>query len=349
MGQMLGPEGTPEVLSDSTACAINPPMIAMTIPSEIPMVVAVVYQDMNVFELGVVAEIFGTPRPDFETPLYRLRVAQAEPGELRAVGGLRLRADGGLRLLGQADIVIVPGWRDHRSAPPEALLRALRRAHARGAKLVSICAGAFVLGAAGLLDGLRATTHWRYAQAFQKQFPRVRFDPDVLYVDEGSVLTSAGSAAGIDAGLHLVRTHYGAGVANAVARAMVSNPHRSGGQAQFVPRPVPIHASRPLAALLDWIRHNIDRPISVAALAGQAAMSERTLLRRFVAEVGMAPKAWLVHERVRLAQSLLEQAGSSLDRVAQASGFASPESFRAAFRRVAGVAPSVYRERFNGR
>ena len=312
-----------------------------------PRVVAVAYQDVNVFELGVVAEIFGASRPDFEAPLYRLRVAQAEPGELRAVGGLRIRADGGLRLLSQADIVIVPGWRDPGSPPPDALLRALRRAHARGAKLVSICAGAFVLGAAGLLDGKRATTHWRYAEAFQQQFPNVAFDPDVLYVDEGDVLTSAGSAAGIDAGLHLVRTHYGVEVANTVARAMVSNPHRSGGQAQFVSRPMPTHASRSLACVIEWTRGHIDRPLTVSDMAGHAAMSERTLLRRFVAEVGIAPKAWLLHERVRVAQQVLESSDASFEETAAASGFPNVETFRAAFRRVTGLAPSVYRDRFN--
>lgn len=227
------------------------------------------------------------------------------------------------------------------------MLAALRRAHARGAKLVSICAGAFVLAATGLLDGKRATTHWRYAEVFRRQFPKVVFDADVLYVDEGDVLTSAGSAAGIDASLHLVRTHYGAEAANVVARAMVSNPHRSGGQAQFVARPVAVNPSRSLAPLIEWARRNSGRVLTVPEMARRAAMSERTLLRRFGAEVGMTPKRWLLHERVRLAQRVLEADAASLDDAAAASGFANVNTFRAAFSRVTGLAPSVYRERFN--
>lgn len=311
-----------------------------------PRVVAVVYRGMNLFELGVVAEVFGSARPDFAQPLYRLRFARAEAGELEAAGGIRLRTDGGLALLRHADIVVIPGWRDPASPAPRKLIAALVHAHARGARIVSICAGAFVLAATGLLDGKRATTHWRYADSFRQRFPKVLLDPQVLYVDDGRVMTSAGSAAGIDACLHVVRQDHGVEVANKVARAMVTSPHRSGGQAQFVNQPVPTHAMRSLAPQLDWIRQHIGEPLTVSRIARQAAMSERTLLRRFAAEVGATPKAWLQHERVRAAQRLLESSALPLQAVAAAAGFATAETFRAAFRRTVGIAPSVYRDRF---
>ncbi|MES2941021.1 MAG: helix-turn-helix domain-containing protein [Pseudomonadota bacterium] len=311
-----------------------------------PLVVAVLYRGMNLFELGVVAEVFGAARPDFPTPLFRLRFAQAEPGELQAESNLRLLAAGGLPLLRQADIVIVPGWRDPASAAPPPLLRALAAAHARGAKVVSICAGAFVLAAAGLLDGKRATTHWRYAQDFRRRFPAVALDPDVLYLDEDGVMTSAGSAAGIDACLQIVRAYYGVEVANTVARAMVTNPHRSGGQAQYIRQPFAERAGRSLAPLLEWARGHLAQPITVAVLAKRAAMSERTLLRKFLAEAGTTPKAWLQHERIRAAQGLLEGTDAPLERVAESVGFSTMAAFRSAFRQAAGVAPSHYRERF---
>ena len=310
------------------------------------LVVAVVYDRLSLFEAGIVAEVFGQPRPDFGSPLYRLRMAQAEPGELRGAGGLRVRCDGGLRLLRDASLVIVPGWRDHREVPPQPLLRALRMAHARGARVMSICSGAFVLGAAGLLDGRRATTHWRYAVAFRAMYPRVALDPDVLYIDEGDVITSAGSAAGIDACLHVVRRDHGAQAANSIARSMVSVPHRSGGQAQYVAHPLPRHDGRGLAPVMHWAREHLAQPLSVPQLASRAAMSERTFLRRFQSEAGVNPKAWLLEERVRCAQRLLEETDAPLDAVCADSGFASAETFRAAFRKLTGVPPMAYRRNF---
>ena len=317
-------------------------------PDTAPLVVAVAYRDMNLFELGVASEVFGVQRPDFTQPLYRLKVAGAEPGDLQAPGGLRLKVDGGLRLLCSADIVLVPGWRDPADEPPVALLNALRQAHARGAMIVSFCAGAFVLAAAGLLDGKRATTHWRYAERFRQRFPAVELDPDVLYVNCGDVFTSAGGAAAIDLGLHIVRQHYGAAAANVMARALVSPPHREGGQAQFIDSPIPRREGRSLARLMEWARRHIDEPLTVTMLARRGAMSERTLLRRFFAEAGMTPAQWLTRERVALAQRLLETSRRSLPDVAEASGFGSTETFRAAFRRTLGVPPSTYRLRFQG-
>jgi AraC family transcriptional activator FtrA len=275
-----------------------------------------------------------------------MRVAQAEPGDLRSAGGLRVRAHGGLRLLHDADLVVMPGWRNHAESPPPALLRALRAAHARGTRIMSICTGAFVLAAAGLLDGRSATTHWRFAGRLGEMYPRVKLAPDVLYVDEGDILTSAGSAAGIDACLHVVRQDYGAAVANTVARTMVSTPHRSGGQAQYIARPLPRHDTRGLSAVMQWARANLHRPLTVPELAGRAAMSERTFLRHFLSEAGNTPKNWLQQERIRAAQGLLESTRSSLDAVSAQCGFASLETFRSAFRKVCGVAPSEYRRNF---
>jgi AraC family transcriptional activator FtrA len=296
--------------------------------------------------MGIVAEVFGIPRAGLLPPLYRLRIAQAEAGELRTTGGLRIRADGGLRLLRHANMVIIPGWRNHLEPPPPMLVRALRDAHSRGARLMSICTGAFVLGATGLLNGKRATTHWQFADAFRKMFPKVELDCNVLYVDEGSVVTSAGSAAGIDASLHVVRQDYGVETANLIARTMVSSPHRTGGQAQYITQPVPVHESRGLAKVMQWAAQRIGQPITVPQLAEQAAMSERTLLRRFLAEVGMRPKAWLTQERIRCAQRLLETSDASTEEISANCGFGSLETFRAAFRRIARVAPSVYRTSF---
>jgi AraC family transcriptional activator FtrA len=316
--------------------------------TSLPLVVSIAYRGLSLFETGIVAEVFGLSRPGIFPQLYRLRVAQAEPGSLRTSGGLSIRADGGLRLLQRADLVIVPGWRNRLEPPPTGLIRALRNAHEHGARVMSICTGAFVLAATGLLDGKRATTHWLFASDFRRMFPQVYLDPNVLYVDEGSVLTSAGSAAGVDACLHVVRQDYGAATANLVARTLVSSPHRNGGQAQYITQPVPSQENRNLARVMQWASQHIDRPISIPQLAARAAMSERTLLRHFQGQVGLTPKAWLLQERVRRAQCLLETSDSSLEDIAASCGFRSVETFRAMFRRIARVSPSVYRQGFRG-
>lgn len=306
----------------------------------------VVYDDLSLFEAGIASEVFGIERPEFDPPLYRFRIAQAEPGALRSRGGLRLESGGGLRLLSQADLIVVPGWRDHTETPPAELLRAIQRAHARGAELLSICTGAFVLAAAGLLDGLAATTHWRYAAAFRGRFPRVDLRPEVLYVDAGSIVTSAGSAAGIDACLHVVRRHHGSEVANTLARTMVTPPHRQAAQAQYVPAPVAPVERGGIGPVLDWARERLAEPIRVADLAEQAAMSERNFLRHFSAQVGMGPKAWLRRERVTAAQALLERSSHRLDAVAISVGFGSASALRAAFAQTLGASPSVHRRLF---
>jgi AraC family transcriptional activator FtrA len=226
------------------------------------------------------------------------------------------------------------------------LITALRQAHARGARLLSICSGVFVLAATGLLDGRGATTHWRYTAELAERFPNILVDPDVLYVDSGQLITSAGSAAGIDACLHLVARDFGTQVANSVARRLVMSPQRTGGQAQFIPTPVSPTPRSDLSRVMQWARERLHEPLEVRELASEAAMSERTFLRRFTEATGMPPKAWLQHERLGRARELLESTNQNTDQIAQRCGYRSVESFRVAFRSVVGVPPSVYRERF---
>ena len=268
-----------------------------------PLAVAVLaYDGLCTFEFGIAVEIFGLPRPEFDFAWYRHRIVAVDAGPMRAMGGIHVLADGGLEALETAGTIIVPGWRDRAEAPSAELVQALRKAHDQGARLLSICSGVFVLAATGLLDGQRATTHWRYAEELAERFPGIEVDAQVLYVDAGQVITSAGSAAGIDACLHLVARDFGVQVANNVARRLVMSPQRAGGQAQFIPAPVAQAPRHDLAGLLDWARQRLDRSISVGELASRVAMSERTFLRRFSEATGMTPKAWLQHERMARAR-----------------------------------------------
>jgi AraC family transcriptional activator FtrA len=262
------------------------------------------------------------------------------------MGGIQVLADGGMELLDDARTIIIPGWRDRSAPVPDALLKALRHAHARGARLLSICSGVFVLAATGLLDGHGATTHWRYTAELAARFPNILVNPDVLYVDSGQLITSAGSAAGIDACLHLVARDFGTQVANSVARRLVMSPQRTGGQAQFIPTPVSPTPRSDLSRVMQWARERLHEPLEVRDLASEAAMSERTFLRRFTEASGQSPKTWLQHERLGRARELLESTNQNTDQIAQHCGYRSVESFRVAFRNVVGVPPSVYRERF---
>ena len=310
-------------------------------------VAALVFDGVAAFELGVVVELFGLERPELGVPWYELAVCSDEPGPLRAVGGFAVLPGRGLDAVAEADTVIVPSWPRVGEAAPEAVVAALRAAHLRGARLVSICSGAFVLAATGLLDGRRAATHWRYADALRRLHPEVEVDEHVLYVDDGDVLTSAGSAAGIDLCLHLVRSDHGTAVANQVARRLVVAPHREGGQAQFIDRPVaPAEEGDGLGSAMEWALAHLAEPIAVADLAAHAFMSVRTFSRRFRAAVGTSPMAWLVEQRVRAAMALLESSDQPVEWVGAATGFATPASFRRHFRRVAGVSPSGYRRAF---
>lgn len=313
------------------------------------LVAILAYDGLCTFEFGIAIEIFALPRPEFDFAWYAHRIVAVDPGPLRATGGFVVGADAGLEVLAQARTIIVPGWRSRDEPPPEALLVELRKAHARGARLLSICSGVFVLAAAGLLDGKRATTHWRYSDELARRFPGIAVDSSVLYVDSGQVITSAGSAAGIDACLHLVERDFGAHVSNTVARRLVMAPQRGGGQAQFIAAPVAQAPRHDLAVVLDWVREHLGEPLTVPQMAARALMSERTFLRRFNDATGMTPKAWLQHERMARARSLLETSGLDTEQIAQRCGFASAESFRVAFRRTVGLAPSFYRDSFGAR
>jgi AraC family transcriptional activator FtrA len=279
---------------------------------------------------------------------YRFAVCAVEPGLLCATGGFRIMADGGLDLLEEAGTIVIPGWRGALSEPvPPALIAALREAHARGARLMSICSGVFVLAAAGLLSGKRATTHWRYVERLSGAYPDIRVEPNVLYVDEGSVLTSAGSAAGIDLCLHVVRHDFGAEAANRIARRLVVPPHREGGQAQFVERPVPPpREGMRFGPLYDRMRARLAEEQPVDALAAEVGMSRRTFLRRFKAATGMPPGEWLLAERLLRARELLETTAHSIDDIAAATGFGSPATLRRHFRARLGTSPAAYRGRF---
>lgn len=320
-------------------------------PGGNPLVVAVAYDGLCTFEFGCAVEVFGLPRPEMGPGWYRFAVAAAEPGPLRAAGGITVGVDGGLDLLAQAGTVVVPGWRGAADAPvPESLCAALRGAHAAGARVLSLCSGAFVLAAAGLLEGKRATTHWRYFDALAARHPGLTLVPDVLYVDEGSVLTAAGSAAGLDLCLHLVRRDWGPRVANGVARRLVVPPHREGGQAQYVERPVPREragGSR-LAGVLDRVRAGLDEDWPIERLAAEAAVSPRALHRRFRDATGLSPGAWLTAERLARARELLEGSHMPIEDVAAACGFGTAATLRHHFRTQLGTSPAAYRARFAG-
>jgi AraC family transcriptional activator FtrA len=314
------------------------------------LVVALAYDGLCTFEFGVAAEIFGLPRPEMGPGWYRFGVASLEPGPLRAAGGLTVRVDGGAALLARAGTIVVPGWRGAAEPVPQAVRGALRKAHARGARVLSLCSGAFVLAAAGLLAGRRATTHWRYLDALRRAHPDIALAHDALYVDEGSVLTAAGSAAGIDLCLHLVRRDFGPEAANSVARRLVVPPHREGGQAQYVPRPVPTEREGArLGPLLDRMRKRLDRPQPLPALAREAGMSLRTFLRRFRDATGSPPGEWLLRQRLDRARELLEGASAApVEEVAALCGFGSAATLRHHFRRRFGLGPAAYRARFAG-
>ena len=311
------------------------------------LVALVAYDGLCTFEFGIAIEVFGLARPEFDFPWYRFAVVAAEGRRAKATGGIVVEADSDLGILEKADTIIIPGWRDSTERPPERLLRVLVRASERGARCLSICSGVFVLAAAGLLEGKRATTHWRHIPDLKRLYPNIQVEKDVLYVDEGSLITSAGSAAGLDACLHLVRRDFGSKVANTVARRLVMPPHRDGGQAQYVTAPVQERPGRPIAAVMEWARQRLEEPIDIADLAQRGAMSERTFLRRFREFVGMTPKLWLQRERMFRAQELLEASDMVLADIAEQCGYISLETFRVAFRRTVGTSPTAYRSRFS--
>ncbi|MGW0533208.1 helix-turn-helix domain-containing protein [Streptomyces sp. NPDC003032] len=295
------------------------------------------------FELSIAHEVFGSAPAAVTVPWYDLTVCGQDTVPF---GRFRLEPDHGLDHLRYADTVIVPGWADVDVEPPAELVDAVRAAHAAGARVASLCTGAFVLAAAGLLDGGRATTHWAHTDVLAARHPEVEVDPGVLYVDNGSVLTSAGKAAALDLCLHLVRLDHGSSIANTVARRLVVPPHRSGGQAQFVTAPVPARDDHPLTALFPWVIERLDQPLTVEDLARRARMSSRHLGRHFRATTGTTPLRWLLAQRIRLAQELLEKSDDSVDTIAAATGMGTATTLRRHFNRTLGVPPDSYRRTF---
>lgn len=320
----------------------------MTIPSVTlshHRVVALAYDGLCTFEFGVAVEIFGLPRPEMGERWYRFAVAAVDEGELRATGGIRLMTDGGMALLGEADTIVVPGWRGIDSPVPPRLCEALVAAHARGCRIISICSGVFVLAAAGLLNGRQATTHWRYTDQLRARFPQIEVVDDVLYVGAEGVMTSAGSAAGIDLCLHLVREDFGLDAANLVARRLVVSPHRDGGQAQQIVRPVAkARESLRLGQLFDFLHQNLAASQTVASLAARAGMGPRTFLRRFEDATGKTPARWLLDERLQRATQHLTHSRLSVEQIAELCGFSNASTLRHHFRQQFDLSPLQYRK-----
>jgi len=312
-----------------------------------PLVVALLYDGLCTFEFGIVAEVFGLPRPEMGPGWYRFASAAIEAGPLRAHGGFRIAADNGVELIDLADLIIVPGWKGADAPVPPALIERLRRAHGRGARLASICSGAFVLAATGLLDGKVATTHWRYAEALRRKFPAVEVDEASLYRGADGVFTSAGSAAGIDLLIDIVRQDFGPTAANSVARRIVMPAHRNGGQAQFLERPVSLRQDVEIAPLLDRVRTNLRYAWPIARLAREARMSPRTFLRRFAEATGASPGEWLAEARLEAAKQLLSETRRPVEEIAAAVGWNGAPALRHHFRARLSLSPIEYRRRFS--
>ena len=328
------------------------------------------------FEFGTICEVFGVDRTDDGLPPYDFAVVAGEPPPIRAHIDFTITPPAGLERLEEADLIALPAVGDQRlrhltagparatggpAAPatagpaarapqefPADLLDALRQAVGRGARVLSVCSGAFILGEAGLLDGRRCTTHWRHADELARRYSQAKVDPDVLYVDDDPVISSAGTAAGIDACLYLVRKEQGSRVANGIARRMVVPPHRDGGQAQYVEQPIAPSCNGSLRDLLEWLRAHLDQPLSVRQLATRANMSERTFARRFVQDTGTTPQRWLIGQRILLAQQLLEETDETVDAIADHTGFGNATALRHHFRIWRGTTPNAYRRLFRG-
>jgi AraC family transcriptional regulator, transcriptional activator FtrA len=310
-------------------------------------VAALIGEGVLTFDFACACEVFGYDRSDIVEPWYRFLVVSQDPSPITTSTGFRMSVDLGLDALEEADTIIVPGWADDLREPRPETVRALRAAYDRGARLMSICIGSFVLAAAGLLDGRRATTHWRFAERLQQRYPEAQIDPNVLYIDDGQVLTSAGTAAGIDLGLHIVRLDYGAEVANEVARRIVMPPHRDGGQAQYIQAPMPdIADDDPIRDTLAWIVEHLDEEMGVDQLASRAAMSPRSFMRHFKATTGTTPLDWILGQRVRLAQRMLETTDLPLELVAERAGFGSAVTMRHHFAQRVQTSPQQYRRTF---
>lgn len=312
-----------------------------------PHVAILTYDHLCMFEFGIAVEVFGLPRPELaEIGWYSCEIVGIEPGPYRATGGITVDAPYDLGRLERTDLIVVPGWRGALQPVPSPVLDALRRAHDRGARIATLCSGVFVPARAGLLDGRRATTHWRYAETLRAEFPAITVEPDILYVADGNILTAAGSAAGIDLCLAIVRQDFGAEIANTIARRLVLPAHREGGQAQFITRPVARERRGQIGALLDRLREHLDEDWPIARMAAAAGLSERTLIRRFNDATGLSPVNWLIAERVERTKDLLETTSLDLDAIAEATGFRTQETLRHHFRARTGVSPTAFRRAF---
>ncbi|MFD9571941.1 helix-turn-helix domain-containing protein [Streptomyces sp. NPDC059982] len=309
-------------------------------------VVVIVDENSNPFELGCATEVFGLRRPEIGRDLYHFTLCSPEPHTLMRDGFFTLTGVADLEAADAADTLIVPNRPDIEVPRRPAVLDAVRRAHARGARLVGFCSGAFTLAEAGILDGRRATAHWQWADSFRTRYPSVQLESDVLFVDDGDILTAAGSAAALDLGLHVVRRDHGAEVANSVSRRLVFAAHRDGGQRQFVERPMPDLPDESLAPVLAWAQERLDSPLTVSGLAARAAVSPATLHRRFQAQLGTTPLAWLTGERLALACRLIERGESRFEVVARRSGLGTAANLRTLVRRETGITPSAYKRRF---
>lgn len=317
-------------------------------PPQPHRVTVIVDKGTNPFEVGIATEIFGLPRPELgaQQPLYEVALCTPTPAVRMNHGFFTLTGTPGLEAVAGADTVVVPGRPDNVVPRGGDVLEAIRHAHARGARIVSLCTGSFALAEAGLLDGRRATTHWMWADAFRELHPKVLLESDVLFVDEGEILTAAGSAAALDLGLYVVRKDHGAEVANAISRRLLFAAHRDGGQRQFVERPLPKVPGESLGPLLEWAQERLGEPLTVPELAAYAAVSPATLHRRFRAQLGTTPLAWLTGERVALACRLIERGEVRLDVVAARCGLGTAANLRARVRDATGLSPSAYRRRF---
>lgn len=310
-------------------------------------VAVIAFNDISPFHLSVPCLVFGKDRKVGDSPWFELMVCAGEAGELRTNAGFAVHCEHDLNEVVRADIVIVPSWRDVTEAPPQALIEALKAAHANGALVVGLCLGAFVLAHAGLLQSKRATTHWAWAAHLARDFPEIQVDAKVLYVEAQQVLTSAGVAAGLDCCIHIVRRTYGREVANSLARQLLVSPHRDGGQAQFISQPVPQDAAdERLARLMDWLRENLEQPMSIDYIAAKLAMSRRSFTRHFRQLTGSTFGQWLINERVKAAQLQLETTHLSIEKIADTCGFGSSLSLRQHFASIVGVSPTTYRKTY---
>ena len=309
--------------------------------------VAVLISDgLGTFEFGIAVEVFGLDRPEFDFPWYDFKVVNTRKKPVTATGGVRIEADAGLAALKHVDTIVIPSWGSDVGDETQAFIKAVQKASQRGVRFLTICSGVFLLAAAGLLDGRKATSHWKHIPRLKALYPDILVEEDTLYVDQDNIICSAGSAAGIDACLHLVRKDFGTKIANDVARRLVTHPHRDGGQAQFIPNPVEKIKRPVISESIDWAQSKLADQISVKDMASHAHMSERTYLRRFREATGHTPMEWLQRQRVTKAQELLESSQHTMDNIAGLAGYQSSETFRVAFKRLVGISPGVYRARF---